>query len=1119
MSYATRYAPEIPIYRWGRYSVAAGAVAPLDHPAVPPPGPDFLAEARRVSRAEPFDAEARADYLMGCVVSDGEPPHPDLDAAWVKKAVSKAEKTRATARNKLVKLLKADHEAREYARISGDLLELYRYALYSPGFALPVMVKSRQVHAVFVPGSSFDPGDDRPGPRPATVMVVGKHPGSDEVAAGRNLVGAGSLELLDMIRRAGLEEASKSWYVTNLVKHTNIDPSSDAMPVGWAKNCAPLLHTELLICRPDFVLCLGADAAKQLLGEKKLGVAASRNHVFELEIPAFGDAPAKVAKLMLMAHPAVAAHDPLAIHDVREGFEAFAKVLRGEPRARPAIVNRRHVVVYKEDRLRDVVDEILARTDGNVLAMDCEWHGEWWQPEGYLLTVQFSARAGEAFVVRLRSQGGVPAFHPSEEAAFSQLRRLCKSTPERHVRVGGHFFRADLPWLVEKAKLDLRPEFAAPRTPEETRTKGGFDTAYMLHSIFEDRGPFGLEEWAVKLLGVHRYDEPIDREIERYCKAEKGRKKSALGGYGMIPDAVLDPYAAMDADVVREMFDVLNGARGLPGLLDRDRYGLDSRAPFRTSQGAQLGFLEMEMTGMLVDRGRVDALVMAFTEAANRELRELQAAVGWEDAIEEDGKGRPVKVPGFNPQSAFQVREILFGEEYSGKGVDAATGRPVRLRPPGVPTMGLTPIKTTGKRSKQWARVVQDEDDDIYSPATDAETMGILGIDCEVANRIRRTKFLQKMLQNPLNPYAVGDDGAALLDGSGFRAYRGGFMKFLCPDGRVRTRFFPVETGRYSSSKPNLQNWSTRREEEYKRLLGPSYLYPLRSCFMAPPGWVIVKTDLKSAELLAVARQANDPQMIADVSLAMLPASDPRYVDQHSAAAVAAFKLDCAPTKAAMQEAGKSALRTAAKNQKFGALYGRGIDALVRQCREEHVDVTREEMEAIQRAFEDRCPFVQDYLDGAAYRSQEPGHLTTALGRHRRSAPSSNMSARGNAERSFKNFPIQGLVADVVSTAMESLYWEREAHRSAGGEHDFRFMLQLHDELDFLVPIPWFVPLLKGCIEGVEVPVADFDGAPIPNVPTFHFECDVSIYLHWGEKIDPAEAEALGIDLSAAEDD
>lgn len=42
-------------------------------------------------------------------------------------------------------------------------------------------------------------------------------------------------------------------------------------------------------------------------------------------------------------------------------------------------------------------------------------------------------------------------------------------------------------------------------------------------------------------------------------------------------------------------------------------------------------------------------------------------------------------------------------------------------------------------------------------------------------------------------------------------------------------------------------------------------LYKIRSCFIAPPGHVIVDADFKSAELLALGRLSNCAKLVADV--------------------------------------------------------------------------------------------------------------------------------------------------------------------------------------------------------------------------------------------------------------
>lgn len=1103
--------------------------------SVPPPGPDFLALARASAAPvadEPRGGDPDKAAKLEAAVAKEESVRAGAAALRAKSApllkierievkLAAAEAATAKAAAAWEKSVEAEVEVAREANVLDAVDALYREALYGGVFTLPVAVRTAVVSARLVPGHSLDPCDPVPGPRPVAVMVVGKHPGEQDVVAGEHFTDTTGGVFAGLVAGQGLEAEARGWYVTALTRHARVDPAADAIPAAHVKNCAPLLFHELAVCRPDFVLCLGPDPAKALLGVKGITVGGSRGEVYDLPVPAANGFPEKTAKLIVMPNPAAVVYDPLALDDVADGFAEFVRVYRGAPPPPPA-PPRRHVVLYNEDRLAAVVDEVVARPDGDVVALDCEWHGDWWDDAGYLLSIQFSTRPGEAFVVRLRSEGGAPAFRPNEEAAFVQIRRLCAATPGRVPRVGGHFFRADLPWLLEKAGIDLRDRFAPPATAAETATAGGFDTAYMVHSVFEEGRPYAgggkdmtLESWAAKLLGTPRYDAPLEAFLAEY-RRERKLKKEDLGGYGVVPDDVLDPYAAWDVDATRSLFDVFNGVDGEPGLLDADRYGLNSREAYRTSMAAQSAFLEMEMTGMLVDRERVDALSCAFLGAAERELRELREHVGWESRVD------PVTgavLPGFNPASGPQVRELLFGEGHSGAAVDPATGGPRRLRPEGVETLGLTPVKTTGKRGRAWTKVVEEDADALYKPAADSESLGILGIECEVADRIRRTRFLQKMTSNPLNPPLLGPDGRPIEDADGRFSYSGGFMKHLAGDGRVRTRFYPVETGRCSSSKPNLQNWSSRREGDYARLLGEAYLYPLRTCFHAPEGSVIVKTDLKSAELVAVARQSGDANMIADVARAVLPEDHPDFADMHAARAVAAFKLDCPPTKDGLKAIGKSALRTASKNQLYGTLYGRGIAALVRQCLEEHVRITFEEMTAIHAAFLARYPDVAAYLEEAGARASVPGWATSALGRHRRFAWADNPEVRASAGRSFKNFPIQGLVADVIALWMERLWAARAAHRAAGGPHDFAFMLQLHDELDFLAPAEsagWLAALLKETLAGIEVPVRDLGGARVPGAEPFHFDADVSVYEHWGEALTAADAERLGLDPAFA---
>ena len=60
--------------------------------------------------------------------------------------------------------------------------------------------------------------------------------------------------------------------------------------------------------------------------------------------------------------------------------------------------------------------------------------------------------------------------------------------------------------------------------------------------------------------------------------------------------------------------------------------------------------------------------------------------------------------------------ELLFGERYNRK-FNKETGEIVRLRPADAACFGLQPVKTTGNRSRPWARVLMDGDEDKYGQA------------------------------------------------------------------------------------------------------------------------------------------------------------------------------------------------------------------------------------------------------------------------------------------------------------------------------------------------------------------------------------------------------------------
>jgi DNA polymerase len=100
-------------------------------------------------------------------------------------------------------------------------------------------------------------------------MFVGEQPGNDEDLAGHPFVGPAGRILNEALEQAGIER--QSTYVTNVVKHFKWEPRGKrrihakpkAAEIGA---CRPWLDAEIAVVHPRIIVCLGATAAKALLG-------------------------------------------------------------------------------------------------------------------------------------------------------------------------------------------------------------------------------------------------------------------------------------------------------------------------------------------------------------------------------------------------------------------------------------------------------------------------------------------------------------------------------------------------------------------------------------------------------------------------------------------------------------------------------------------------------------------------------------------------------------------------------------------------------------------------------------------------------------------------------------
>lgn len=107
------------------------------------------------------------------------------------------------------------------------------------------------------------------GPAGADVVLVGEQPGDSEDRQGEPFVGPAGKLLREIIAQAGFDE--DAIYFTNAVKHFKFEergtrrihqtPSARDVSV-----CKPWLEHELKAIKPKVLMCLGATAAKSVLG-------------------------------------------------------------------------------------------------------------------------------------------------------------------------------------------------------------------------------------------------------------------------------------------------------------------------------------------------------------------------------------------------------------------------------------------------------------------------------------------------------------------------------------------------------------------------------------------------------------------------------------------------------------------------------------------------------------------------------------------------------------------------------------------------------------------------------------------------------------------------------------
>lgn len=247
-----------------------------------------------------------------------------------------------------------------------------------------------------------------------------------------------------------------------------------------------------------------------------------------------------------------------------------------------------------------------------------------------------------------------------------------------------------------------------------------------------------------------------------------------------------------------------------------------------------------------------------------------------------------------------------------------------------------------------------------------------------------------------------------------YSTYAIGLAKHIEDDGKIHTTYnqHAAQTGRLSSTSPNLQNISIRDEETRH----------VRRAFVASEGCKLVSIDYSQIELRVLSYAANETKMMETFNA---------NEDIHSSTARDIFGV----------EEITSNMRRQAKSVNFGIIYGMSAFGLAKQ-----LDIPISEASHFIARYNEVYPSINGYMDGVIESTEKTGYASTLFHR-RRYIPEindTNRAVKDFGKRAAMNAPIQGTAADIIKIAMVRAYDALE-------KHGFKsvMILQVHDELVF----------------------------------------------------------------------
>lgn len=418
-------------------------------------------------------------------------------------------------------------------------------------------------------------------------------------------------------------------------------------------------------------------------------------------------------------------------------------------------------------------------------------------------------------------------------------------------------------------------------------------------------------------------------------------------------------YSGIDADVTWQLYKSL--APKLEGNL---------RRVWRLEMDVLGALCDMELAGAYIDEEQLDRLATQISE----------------DKLKAEGRVYKLAGKVFSINSVQAKQELLFTTQEGAK------------KPRIIPNLRLKAALTT--KGQETLRAGGEITSAHYSVS--AEALEFYRGKDELVDALLEYQDLNKLMTTYVTPYK-GGDVKHVTNGKEKITHR----KSLLINGRVHTNFkaHGAETGRFSSSEPNLQNIPS--SGDYGKLV--------RNLFIAPPGQKLVVADYSQIEPRVIAAFSQDPILMENY----LTGGD--------------IYTTIGNTMGVDRKAGKVLV--------LAISYGVGPDKIASS-----IGCSVTEAKKLLTDFEQKFSSIPKYKGRVVRMAKQSGsvpYVETIFGR-RRYIPDLLSKEQGfisRAERQAFNTVIQGSAADIMKLALV------RAHSCFVDEPDINVLLTVHDEL------------------------------------------------------------------------